>query len=128
MNTIHIYFNMAAFQNYANCRYCIIFCITLLWKYANLFNSCIFPYSYSSGLRQLSSRYSLYKTPVEICQHFQFFHICTLQNTLLQNYANRASRIRSARLVRPFEKNLDLTIIGPIKTLKIQGFIPAAAL
>ena len=29
---------------------------------------------------------------------------------------------RSARLVRPFEKNLNLTIIGPTKTLKIQGY------
>ena len=28
----------------------------------------------------------------------------------------------SPRLVRPFEKNLNLTIIGPIRTLKIQGF------
>ena len=29
---------------------------------------------------------------------------------------------RSARLVRPFEKNLNLTIIGLTKTLKIQGY------
>ena len=29
---------------------------------------------------------------------------------------------RSARLVRSFEKNLNLTIIGPTKTLKIQGY------
>ena len=29
---------------------------------------------------------------------------------------------RSARLVQPFEKNLNLTIIGPTRTQKIQGF------
>ena len=29
---------------------------------------------------------------------------------------------RRARLVRPFEKNLNLTIIGQTKTLKIQGY------
>ena len=29
---------------------------------------------------------------------------------------------RSTRLVRPFKKNLNLTIIGPTRTLKIQGF------
>ena len=28
----------------------------------------------------------------------------------------------SARLVRPFEKNLNLTVISPTRTLKIQGF------
>ena len=28
----------------------------------------------------------------------------------------------STRLVRPFKKNLNLTIIGPTRTLKIQGF------
>ena len=29
---------------------------------------------------------------------------------------------RSAKLVRPLEKSLNLTIIGPTRTLKIQGF------
>ena len=29
---------------------------------------------------------------------------------------------RSTRLVRRFKKNLNLTIIGPTRTLKIQGF------
>ena len=29
---------------------------------------------------------------------------------------------RRSRLVRPFEKNLNLTIIGPTRTLKLQGF------
>ena len=29
---------------------------------------------------------------------------------------------RSTRLVRPFKKNLNLTIIGPTRTLKIQDF------
>ena len=29
---------------------------------------------------------------------------------------------RSSRLVRPFEKNLNLTIIGPTRTVKLQGF------
>ena len=29
---------------------------------------------------------------------------------------------RSAKLLRPFEKNLDLIVTGPTRTLKIQGF------
>ena len=39
-------------------------------------------------------------------------------------YFDRGGR-RNARLVRPFEKNLNLTIIGPTRILKIQDFGPA---
>ena len=35
--------------------------------------------------------------------------------------ASQLCQLGLARLVRPLEKNLDLTIIGPIRTLKIQG-------
>ena len=39
----------------------------------------------------------------------------------IKSYLLRSGGRRS-RLVRPFEKNLNLTIIGPTRTLKLQGF------
>ena len=40
----------------------------------------------------------------------------------LAKLVNNRGGGRSTRLVRPFKKNLNLTIIGPTRTLKIQGF------
>ena len=40
----------------------------------------------------------------------------------MNSYLNDRGGEKSARLVRPFEKNLNLTIIGPTRSLKIQGF------
>ena len=51
-------------------RACVILCTKLIWKYANIFNFSISVHSRTSP--KLSLHYSLYKTPVEICQPNQF--------------------------------------------------------
>ena len=40
----------------------------------------------------------------------------------VENYMTDHGRRTEGKIVRPFEKNLNLTIIGPTRTLKIQCF------